>query len=69
MTVEWPEWDELINESFIPLADNRDRILILKGGRGSSKSDFTAKKFINCDTKPIQYPSGKLLSELKRLNH
>lgn len=46
MTVEWPEWHELINISFIPLADNTDRILILKGGRGSSKSDFTAKKFI-----------------------
>lgn len=46
MTIEWPEWSELINDSFIPLADNRDRILILKGGRGSSKSDFTAKKFI-----------------------
>lgn len=46
MTVEWPEWKELINTSFIPLVENRDRILILKGGRGSGKSDFTAKKKI-----------------------
>ena len=46
MTVVWPGWGELINESFIPLTSNRDRILILKGGRGSSKSDFTAKKLI-----------------------
>lgn len=46
MTVEWPQWDEIINESFIPLVENRDRIMILKGGRGSSKSDFTAKKLI-----------------------
>lgn len=46
MTVEWCEWKELINDSFLPLVENKDRILILKGGRGSSKSDFTAKKFI-----------------------
>lgn len=46
MTVEWTEWKYIINESFIPLVENTDRILILKGGRGSSKSDFTAKKQI-----------------------
>ena len=46
MTVEWAEWKYLINESFIPLVENRDRVLILKGGRGSSKSDFVAKKLI-----------------------
>lgn len=46
MTIEWPQWNRIINDSFIPLVNNRDRVLILKGGRGSSKSDFTAKKFI-----------------------
>lgn len=45
--INWPKWDKLINESFIPLVNNRDRVLILKGGRGSSKSDFTAKKQIH----------------------
>jgi PBSX family phage terminase large subunit len=40
------DWDELINDRFIPLLDNRDRYLILWGSRGSSKSDFTAKKLI-----------------------
>lgn len=47
MTINWPPWHKIINESFIPLVKNRDRILILKGGRGSSKSDFTGKKLIN----------------------
>ncbi|KAA9041617.1 PBSX family phage terminase large subunit [Ginsengibacter hankyongi] len=42
----WPEWNELINERFVPLVDNTDRYLILWGGRGSSKSDFAAKKLI-----------------------
>lgn len=44
--VDWPEWEELINDHFIPLVENRDRILIMKGGRGSSKSDFAGKKLI-----------------------
>lgn len=44
--IEWPDWSEIINESFIPLVDNTDRYLILYGGRGSSKSDFAAKKLI-----------------------
>ncbi|MCA2854707.1 MAG: PBSX family phage terminase large subunit [Microcystis sp. M065S1] len=35
-----------MNESFVPLVENRDRYLILWGGRGSSKSDFAAKKLI-----------------------
>ena len=46
MTVEWPKDWRIINDSFIPLIDNTDRYLILWGGRGSSKSDFTAKKLI-----------------------
>ena len=39
-------WDDLVNEAFVPLIENRDRYLILYGGRSSSKSDFTAKKLI-----------------------
>jgi phage terminase large subunit len=45
-TVQWCPWDKLINERFIPLVENRDRYLVLWGSRGSSKSDFTAKKLI-----------------------
>jgi PBSX family phage terminase large subunit len=44
--VNWPKWYRIINERFIPLVDNRDRYLILWGGRGSSKSIFAAKKLI-----------------------
>lgn len=47
MTIQWPAWDKIINTAFIPLVKNRDRILIMKGGRGSSKSDFAAKKLIH----------------------
>lgn len=46
VTIEWDDWDELVNETFVPLVDNRDRYLILWGSRGSSKSDFAAKKLI-----------------------
>lgn len=44
--VEWCEWDDLVNDRFIPLIENRDRYLILYGGRGSSKSNAMAKKLI-----------------------
>jgi len=44
--IEWPPWSELANERFAPLIENRDRYLILWGGRGSSKSIFAAKKLI-----------------------
>ena len=44
--VQWPDWKEIVNESFVPLVDNQDRYMILWGGRGSSKSDFAAKKLI-----------------------
>lgn len=44
--VRWPNWIELINPTFIPLIKNTDRYLICYGGRGSSKSDFAAKKLI-----------------------
>lgn len=46
MIVQWPKWSKIINTAFIPLVKNRDRILIMKGGRGSSKSDFAAKKLL-----------------------
>ena len=38
-TVQWCEWSKIINDTFIPLNDNKDRYIICKGGRGSSKSD------------------------------
>lgn len=44
--VVWPEWRKMINASFMPLIENRDRYLILYGGRGSSKSNFIAKLLI-----------------------
>lgn len=42
--VIFPHIKELINESFIPLWKNTDRYLLLWGGRGSSKSEFAARK-------------------------
>lgn len=30
--VEWCEWNEIINETFVPLIDNKDRYIICKGG-------------------------------------
>ena len=46
MKVILPPWRETINDTFIPLIDNKDRYLICYGGRGSSKSVFAAKKLI-----------------------
>ncbi|MEO6901564.1 MAG: PBSX family phage terminase large subunit [Bacteroidia bacterium] len=46
ITIKWCDWLDIINESFEPLIDNTDRYLILKGGRGSAKSDWCAKKLI-----------------------
>jgi PBSX family phage terminase large subunit len=45
MNVIWEPRD-YVNESFKPYFDNKDRYLIFYGGRGSSKSDFAAKKLI-----------------------
>lgn len=44
--VDFPPLHKIINEAFFPLWNNQDRYLLLWGGRGSSKSDFTAKKLI-----------------------
>jgi PBSX family phage terminase large subunit len=53
LIIEWGAWSDLVNERFIPLVENRDRYLILYGGRGSSKSDFAAKKLIfRCINEP-----------------
>lgn len=46
MEIVWPAWSKLINEHFVPLNECRDRYLILYGSRGSSKSDYTAKRLI-----------------------
>ncbi len=45
-TIQFPKWSDLINRPFIPLVSNEDRYLLCWGGRGSSKSDFAAKKLI-----------------------
>lgn len=45
MIIEW-DIEEYVNPAFRPLLYNRDRYLIMYGGRGSSKSDFTTKKLI-----------------------
>lgn len=49
MRIEW-NWD-IVNPHFKPLIGNQNRYLIMYGGRGSSKSDYTAKQLIyNCLT-------------------
>lgn len=49
ITVKWPKWGKIINNKFVPLTKCKDRFVILYGSRGSSKSDFVAKKLIkNC---------------------
>jgi phage terminase large subunit len=45
ITIEWDPEDH-VNEAFKPLLNNDDRYIIMYGGRGSSKSDFTTKKLI-----------------------
>lgn len=53
INVNWCKWEKIVNKSFIPLIDNKDRYLILYGGRGSSKSNAIAKKLIyRCLTEP-----------------
>jgi phage terminase large subunit len=44
--VQFPPWEDLINEKFIPLIENKSRVLVLYGGRGSSKSNFVSKKIV-----------------------
>lgn len=40
LKITWPEWDELVNDHFLPLVGCKDRYMVLYGGRGSSKSMF-----------------------------
>jgi phage terminase large subunit len=44
--VQWCKWDKIVNQHFIPILENKDRYVIMYGGRGSSKSNFEAKKLI-----------------------
>ena len=46
MTINWPHWWKITNHTFVPLADNTDRYLILYGSRGSGKSDYVAKRLV-----------------------
>jgi PBSX family phage terminase large subunit len=53
MKVILPAWKKTLNETFIPLVDDKSRYLICYGGRGSSKSVFAAKKLIwRCLSEP-----------------
>jgi len=46
ITVNFPAWDEMVNAPFVDLLDNKDRYILLWGGRGSGKTDSTIKKII-----------------------
>lgn len=49
--VKWAKWRNIINKKFLHLVRCHDRFMILYGSRGSSKSDFIAKKLVyNCLT-------------------
>ncbi len=53
MIIEYPPLNKIVNEKFIPIFHNKDRYLLLWGGRGSSKSFFAAEKLIHdCLTLP-----------------
>lgn len=53
MKVILPAWRRTLNETFIPLIEDKSRYLICYGGRGSSKSVFAAKKLIwRCLSEP-----------------
>lgn len=53
ITVNLPKLEKIINKKFFSLWDNQDRYMLLYGSRGSSKSNFAAKKKIkDCLTLP-----------------
>lgn len=53
MTVEFPPFKTMVNEPFAGLAKNKDRIIILWGGRGSGKSVAALRLMIfRCLTEP-----------------
>lgn len=41
-TIEWPEWRDIANDTFLPCINIKDRFVIFWGGRDSGKSHFTA---------------------------
>jgi len=46
INVNFPAWEEMVNEPFHDLLENHDRYILLWGGRGSGKTDSTQKKII-----------------------
>ncbi len=46
LKIVWPAWEDIVNDSFLPLVGIVVRYLILYGGRGSSKSHFVADQLI-----------------------
>lgn len=51
LKIIWPDWQDICNDSFVPLVGRKDRYMILYGGRGSSKSMFVAMTMLfNCLT-------------------
>ena len=44
--IEW-NWENLVNEAFLPLVEDKSRMIIMYGGRGSSKSTFACYKIIH----------------------
>lgn len=46
ITVNFPDWGEMVNPPFADLLDNEDRYVLMYGGRGSGKTDSTIKKIV-----------------------
>ena len=44
--VDFPEWNKLLGEKFIPLINDKSRVLIAWGGRMSGKSHCIALKVV-----------------------
>lgn len=45
-TIDLSNIKKVVNEPFYPLLSNKDRYLVLRGGRGSGKSEFVAQKIL-----------------------
>ena len=49
LRIKWPLWEDIVNDKFLWLVNIAARIIILYGGRGSSKSHFVIDQLIyNC---------------------
>ena len=46
MQINFPPWSEMVNPPFADILDNKDRYILLWGGRGSGKTDSAQKKII-----------------------